>query len=257
MKGESAEILVIDQGNSNVKISLWADGCLINKIRLPGNLSSKELEEFVSKATPEGCAYSSVSKPDKELIKKLDEIFAERLVVLNPNTPLPIKINYNRATPIGADRVAAVAGGVSMFPNETLLIIDAGTAITLDVADSSGNFIGGNISAGIDLRVKSLHEYTGRLPLVNKNEAGNDVYFATDTKEALLNGVMNGVCAEIADAFYHAKEEFGCRRMILTGGDSRLIEKMMRHKTDNLYVDEELVEKGLLSIYRYNSRQAI
>ena len=86
---------------------------------------------------------------------------------LNCNTPLPVTNLYETPETLGYDRMAAVVAANDQFPGKDILVIDAGTCITYEFIDSLGQYHGGNISPGLWMRLKALHQFTGRLPLIN------------------------------------------------------------------------------------------
>ncbi|MBK6903040.1 MAG: type III pantothenate kinase [Saprospirales bacterium] len=87
---------------------------------------------------------------------------------------------------MGKDRLAAAVGAWSFFPGKTCLVIDAGTCITSDVLSEDGIFKGGNISPGIDMRLKAMHTFTARLPLVGRGttEPGSEPRRSSASKRA-------------------------------------------------------------------------
>ena len=82
------------------------------------------------------------------------------------DTPLPVINLYETPETLGYDRMAAVVAANEQFPGRDILVIDAGTCITYEFIDSLGQYHGGNISPGLQMRFKALHQFTGRLPLV-------------------------------------------------------------------------------------------
>ncbi len=81
---------------------------------------------------------------------------------------MPLTISYATPETLGHDRIAAAAGARKLLPGSPLLIMDLGTAITIDFVTANGEYRGGNISPGLLTRFKSLHDHTARLPLVQK-----------------------------------------------------------------------------------------
>ncbi|GIR12158.1 MAG: hypothetical protein CM15mP23_07330 [Cryomorphaceae bacterium] len=77
---------------------------------------------------------------------------------------MPFKTSYNSPKTLGSDRLALIAGAVSVFPNRPVLIIDAGTCITFDFVDSKKNHLGGSISPGLQMRLNALKSQTSALP---------------------------------------------------------------------------------------------
>src|SRR5438309_4098631 len=107
-----------------------------------------------------------------------------------------IRNQYKTPQTLGPDRLAAVIGANKLFPGKGSLVIDAGTAITYDWVDAEGNYFGGSISPGLNMRYKALNYYTRALPLVTADEKFSENY-GDDTTTAILSGVQNGIKYEL------------------------------------------------------------
>lgn len=176
-------------------------------------------------------------------------------------TPVPIEVIYDRST-LGPDRLALALACSSIVGEEGALVVDVGSALTLDVVTCSGEFYGGNISPGMRMRFKALSEYTSRLPLV---KSGNVTQrFGKDTHNAILSGVMLGLVSEIACAYLDAERIFEISNIVFTGGDAEYLEDAV---VDEIYKlngrprrmidDEALIGMGLIEAYIYNHEQDI
>ena len=111
-------------------------------------------------------------------------------------------------------------------------------------------FRAASISPGISLRFKALHEFTGALPLV---EVSDEVpAFGYDTTTAIRSGVVNGVVEELKGSFAKAKQEYGCKKMVLTGGDAPYLMSQLAMNTTEVVYHPDLVAEGLNRILRYN-----
>lgn len=169
------------------------------------------------------------------------------VLTLNHNTPLPIKNNYTTTTTLGYDRIAAAVGAYELFPDLPCLIIDAGTAITIDLIHNS-SFEGGAISPGIEMRYKALNQFTNKLPLLNKT---NHVFYpGKNTNESIHNGVIQGVVFELEKRIELFHEIFPEGKTIITGGDCLYLEKFIKK---SIFVEPKLVLKGLINILKYNA----
>ena len=119
-------------------------------------------------------------------------------------------------------------------------MIDAGSAITYDIVDNKGNFLGGNIAPGIKMRLRSLHEFTDRLPMVVKD--GDIPFIGYDTETAIRSGVITGICHEIEGYIRASREKFGEVFVFLTGGDGISLKNNIK---SSIFADKFLVAKGL------------
>ena len=105
-------------------------------------------------------------------------------------------------------------------------------------------------SLTISLRFKALHEFTGALPLV---EVSDEVpAFGYDTTTAIRSGVVNGVVEELKGSFAKAKQEYGCKKMVLTGGDAPYLMSQLAMNATEVVYHPDLVAEGLNRILRYN-----
>lgn len=243
--------LVIDQGNTSSKATVFCDDKYVDTIRYT-MLSVEELCPLFEKYDIRGVIYCTVVKVDVRLVESLRYMTNAPVVVMTHETPLPITIDYKTPKTLGLDRVAACTAASSYYPEETLLVVDAGTALTIDLIDSKSRFKGGNISPGLYLRLKSLHEFTGALPMVEVEEGDQTLDFGQDTETAIRSGVVNGLIAEIKEAYNRASKFYGCSKIVITGGDADyLISKIgMSEKIINHH--PYLVAEGLNRILRYN-----
>lgn len=248
---EPHTILTIDIGNTMVKVSVFEDMRLIQSAS--GKVSSShDLLEMVGSMltynSADGAAICSVGKEVADLIKMLNTEYDLPVVELGPSTPLPIEVCYGSRKTLGADRVAA-AVGVSN-PEFAVLVVDAGTAVTADlVADS--RFLGGNISPGLLLRFRSLHDFTSRLPLI-RPEGILDT-FGHDTESAIRAGVLGGLLAEIENDFRNAQSLYPDARLVLTGGDADLLAPLLVARGLQPEIDAEAVGRGLVKVFNYNN----
>lgn len=239
-------ILTIDQGNSSAKAVVWSGGEPVDSLRMTQPVI-EELLPLLERYDIRGCAFCSVAHNDAKFLETLRRLVEGRVVVLTPTLSLPIKIKYSTRRTLGSDRVAAAIGAVALFPGEALLVVDAGTAVTIDFISSDGTFSGGNIAPGMTLRFESLRSATSRLPLVEAD--GELPEFGEDTETAIRCGVVRGMVAEIADAYALGAGKFGCRRVVMAGADAPRLAALLEDRKINVCVDPYLVGRGLEKIY--------
>lgn len=250
--------LIIDRGNTTLKASVFqGDKCLCQqRIELTDDIAC-ELRKLTAEYRPSAAIYSSVV-PNAEIPESLiREITGSSPLIFTHNTPIPIKIAYETPQTLGLDRIAAAVGAQHIVQKDKspdfLLTIDAGTAVTIDLTDNNGHFAGGNISAGLSMRLHALHEYTGALPEVDSQGEVQD--FGTNTTNALRSGAVNGITAEIERACDDACRRCGNNgRLILTGGDADIIAKHLNNKIQTIK-SPELVAIGLNYILHYNEHK--
>lgn len=239
-----AHYLTIDQGNSVAKLALWDDYQLVDHASVEG-LTCRAIEQFVAGHRIAAAMYCSVAADTPAILAELNAITGD-VRRLNARMPLPLRIGYGSPCSLGADRIAAAAGAQALCPGQTVLVVDIGTAVTYDVVTADGTFVGGNIAPGLKMRLDSLHRYTARLPLVNVPEAvsPDEPVLGSDTASALLRGALYGIAGAIS--YYSSRT--GVERVVLTGGDARVIAPLCNIPVT---VDEHLVSAGLNRILLY------
>ena len=99
--------------------------------------------------------------------------------------------------------------------------MDAGTCATLDLVDANGTYLGGNISPGLAMRLRAMHAFTARLPLVEVGETKGLVGLSTHA--ALRHGGLLGLVYEIEGLFNRLKKEHPSLELFITGGDGAWI----------------------------------
>lgn len=228
--------LVIDQGNTNLKIYFIEQNKIIKKLVYPLEETKIFLDDDYQK-----CIYCSVSG-HHSILEQL-----KNPLIFDINTPIPIKNLYKSPT-LGLDRLAAAVGANYFFKKQNVLIIDIGTAITYDFLTENEEFYGGNISPGINLRYKALNFFTKKLPLV-EHKSFNDDVFAQNTVDAIKNGVMYGILYEIQTYCSAFLNNYPNSQIVLTGGDVNLFAEKLNF---NKFVCTDLVAFGLNYVLNYN-----
>ncbi len=246
--------IVIDIGNSNLKLSLFKEDRIIESVtfnRTDVNKVLSTLQRRIEKHKEINKAIlSSVSGVDIQLENFLTKSM-NLYINVNHETEIPIKILYKTPITLGVDRLAAVVGANNIFPDKNVLIFDAGTALTIDFINSNNEYVGGNISPGIMMRFKALNEYTEKLPLL-KAEYKYKNLIAQTTKDAVLSGVQNGILFEIQGYIERFKKKYSNLKIIFTGGDAFFFE--LKIKKD-IFAAPEIVMKGLNRILEYNAKK--
>ena len=142
--------LIIDIGNTVTKMVAFRGDEPVDELRVESGALSG-LADFVGKHGFRSGIVGSV----RDLTYSEEEALANLpfpLLKLSHDTPIPIANRYRTPETLGSDRLAAVVGASSLKPGKDLLIIDAGTCITYEVIDARGNYWGGNIAPGMQMR---------------------------------------------------------------------------------------------------------
>jgi type III pantothenate kinase len=237
--------LIIDIGNTLQKLAVFEEKKLVIKETFE-KFSPEILTRFIEKNGPfRGIIQSAVKVYPAEIIEILAH--AGKFILLTELTPLPVINLYETPKSLGKDRIAAVTGAWSMLPGRNILVIDAGTCITYDFINSSGEYLGGGISPGIKMRFKAMHTFTGKLPLVEAEEF--DGLIGRSTRESLLSGVYNGVTGEIRDLARQYGEKYSDITVMITGGDYEFLHNKLKI---SIFAAPDLVLFGLNEIFDYN-----
>jgi type III pantothenate kinase len=243
--------LVIDVGNTYIKIAAFKQDELLHVEQFQ-TVDIKVLDGILSDYQINKAIISSVKK-DKE---EWQSILAGKVPVTYFNTRLADGIINHYLTPetLGLDRLAAVIGANYLFPGKNNLVIDAGTCITYDWVDAGGNYYGGSISPGLNMRYKALNNYTAGLPLIDVDEAF-DKSFGNDTTNAIRSGVQNGIKYELIGFIESYKNEVADMNIILSGGDGIFFDTLLKNSIFAPYIKNEpyLVLKGLNAVTQNNN----
>jgi type III pantothenate kinase len=237
--------LIIDLGNTLIKCAVFeGNQMLLNKAFKSG--SYNRFQTYLN-TLPSGsyCIVSSVVDYPLSFGNFLNEKF--KTLILSPETPIPIKNAYKTPLTLGKDRLAAAVAAWQQFPGKSLLVIDAGTAITMDLITQHGEFIGGAIAPGIDMRFRALHTFTGKLPLTKRKNI--NYLTGTTTEESISSGVINGIAAEIDGIIDRYKLLYADLITIFGGGDSKFLYKRLKN---SIFALPNPVINGLHIILIYN-----
>ena len=238
--------LIIDIGNTAAKMAAFCGDELL-EVAHDSNQTLEGLPAFFRKYPFERAIVATVIDLTEAVKTRLHNLPVP-LLSLDEHTPLPIQNLYETPHTLGYDRIAAVVGASTQCPGHDLLVIDAGTCITYEFIDSAGRYHGGNISPGMQMRFKALHQFTGRLPLVEAK--GRRVPMGKDTDTAIRAGVLRGIEYEIAGYITEMRHKYPELLVFLTGGDDFSFDTNLK---SIIFADRFLVPKGLNRILDYNN----
>ncbi len=251
-------LLVLDVGNTNTVMGIYEGKDLIKHWRLT---SRKQTTDEVGFMILGLLSASGISKEDisasvyASVVPSLDEMFIEGIrnyigvpclrVAPDLDTGLAVKINNPGG--LGADRLLNAVAGVEKY-GAPLIVVDLGTAITLDVISSEGAYIGGTISPGMELGMESLFSRTAKLPQIALEAPAH--YIGGDTTEAIQSGIVYGMVGLVDTLLRGVFKELGVScRVIATGGHASIL---AQHSEIVREVDQWLTIEGLRIIYERN-----
>ena len=262
-------ILAIDIGNTNIKFGLFLDGAAqpVETVAIDDDASIRSTLHTLWKQVPVSprskerlrdavivvCSVNlSATENFKGIVK--EEIKEKILEIgIEKDVPLPIKVGVEYPANVGVDRVLAAAAAY-LVVDQTVIVADFGTAITIDAVDEDGTFMGGVIAPGLDISAKAIAANTAQLPEV-KVVAPN-IILGGNTEEAINNGIYFaavGLLETTCRKFAEELEQWP--QTIVTGASADIIKK------DCDFVDNwvpSLVIKGIVLAYmKYIQKKSI
>lgn len=234
--------ICIDLGNTRVKAAIYSGG------EQAPEVYSDALWPFdwLAQRSADAVVIVSHTRPLSAVEQQSLAPF-HRLIDFSHQTPLPFQNGYATPASLGLDRIALVAGATGLFPGAPVLVIDAGTCITLDYADASGFYHGGSIHPGVAMRLKAMHHFTGRLPEVQLS--AREDFIGTDTHSCMQVGAVNAAAVELDGFIDRYRQRFPGLQVLLTGGDAALFVSLLKNE---IFALPNLVLTGLLKIAQYN-----
>ena len=237
--------LIIDVGNTRIKTAVFEDGKMIHNESLTANSFISEAKNIVKKYNCTNAIISSVGSINKSLIA---ELRAEiNLIALDYTTKVPFVNQYATPKTLGVDRIALVSSAVATYPNKNVLIIDAGSCITYDFVNNKGNYFGGAISPGLQMRYKALNVFTENLPLLEPSEIVELIGNSTET--SIHSGIINGVINEIDGFIEQYRKKNTDLTIVLTGGDIKFLSNRLKN---GIFANPIFLLEGLNTILTYN-----
>ena len=239
--------LVVDVGNSFVKLAVFEQDTIECKRVVKMDVFLKEVDVLL-KEYPliTKTVVSSVGKTKRSDINYLKKRL--QVLELNKETALPFVNKYATPNTLGIDRMALVSASVFQFPNNNVLIIDAGTCITYDFITNKNEYLGGAISPGIHLRYKALHNFTANLPLLETEVP--DSIVGNSTNNSMHSGVVFGVLNEIDGVIATYKQKYSDLTVILTGGDTNFLSNQFK---SSIFANSNFLLEGLNYILQFNT----
>lgn len=239
--------LIIDAGNTAVKLAVFEEGHLI----------------FTQHVDPVYQDFKTVHDEYPQIntvlicdVRGLDWSFLNRLFKENEIHALvsswefPFDSIYKTPETLGVDRIGLMAAAAKTYPLQNTLVIDIGSCITYDVLTKQNTYVGGLISPGYSMRYKSLHEFTGKLPLIAHQSV--ETTLGVDTKTSIQSGVFHGVFYEIQGQIDHFTHKYPDLTIILTGGDCKQLSKRLKNP---IFAHPNFLAIGLDYILELNKKQ--
>lgn len=272
MAPATQKLITIDVGNSRIKLGLFENNAQVTGKQLP------EYVRSIAINLDESVPWEDLSQWTIGRIKKIDAVilggvnprgrdmildgwpktgWPEPMIVDNPFI-LPIQINVDSPRTVGVDRLLnAIAGNVIRQPDRPMIIIDSGTATTVDVISENGAFEGGAILPGYQLCAQALHQYTALLPHIKNQELAKKTPAALgkNTRAALRSGLFWGQFGGVKELVRLLSERMTVPpEIVVTGGAGRLLAP---HFDGEVKHEPFLALQGLVIVGRHLEKQSL
>ena len=249
-------ILLFDIGNTNTHVGLADNRRVVRHTDIPtaawfSGKATAWLARFVGKSRLAGAAICSVVPRATPRVRKTVRTgWNLPALELTPKTLNGVGIDYPRPETIGPDRLANAAAARHRF-GAPVVVVDFGTAVTFDVVNARGNYVGGIIAPGLAAMTDYLHEKTALLPRIQIREVKSAV--GKSTEHAMLVGAVHGYRGLVRELIEELKRELKARRLpvVATGGYAKLIASKLPEISA---VEPDLTLEGLRLVWE-NSRE--
>jgi type III pantothenate kinase len=247
-------ILLFDIGNTNTHLGLANSRRVVKQAEIPttawfDNTAMELLAGFTRRASLRGAAVCSVVPLATPFACEVAwQIGHLRCLELTSKTLRGVGIDYPKPQTIGPDRLANAVAARHRF-GTPVVVVDFGTAVTFDVVDRAGNYVGGIIAPGLAAMTDYLHEKTALLPRIRIREIRNPI--GRSTEQAMLVGAVHGYRGLIRELILELKRALKVQRLpvVATGGYARLIASKLPEITA---VDPLLTLEGLRLVWQAN-----
>jgi type III pantothenate kinase len=239
-------ILLLDRGNRFLKAAVARSGEVGRGSSMAPEMIGALLAETIEEGDLDGVAFSSVVPDWSVMLRRLlEESGVGTVVEVRYDMALPFEIGVDSPETLGPDRISAAAGAWASGGREAV-IVDAGTAVTVDVVHN-GVFEGGAIFPGSHLLARSLSDGTAALPFIAGTSRGAALP-GRNTEAAIRAGITWGLVGAVTELVRRSSPPGAS--IWLTGGECDLYAAAFEGE---LHVDEDLVLEGLLDLYRRNA----
>lgn len=250
--------LLLDIGNTNTHLGLANARRVIRQADIPtrewfAGVAASRTRRFVGRAELVGAALCSVVPKVTPMVRRtLLREWRLSCLELSPRTIRGVGIDYPKPGTIGPDRLANAVAARRRF-GAPVVVVDFGTAVTFDVVDGAGNYVGGIIAPGLAAMTEYLHEKTALLPRIKIREVRRAI--GKSTQEAMLVGAVQGYRGLIRELVKELKRELKATRLpvVATGGYGELIAARLPEISA---VDPLLTLEGLRLVWKAHHETA-
>ena len=254
-------LLAIDIGNTNIVIGCIRDDEIVFKARIAtdqirtsdqyGVEIKNMLEAFgIQRSDISDCIISSVVPPVFNSVRTgVIKVIGKQPMVVGPGRKTGLKIHVDVPSQVGSDRIVIAVAALAEY-QAPLILMDMGTATTIEVVEPENLYMGGVIFPGVKLSLDALTSRAAQLPGISLDEPKQVI--GKNTVDCLRSGMMYGTAAMIDGIVDRIEAELGHpSTLIATGGLAQFITPLCKHK---VILEKDLLLKGLNIIYKKNKR---
>ncbi len=235
----------LDFGNTRLKAGIFDNNNFRDEVIVADD-SEASIAALLEQFQPDKAVLSSVINHRPGLETQLAE--GRSFHMLSHLTKINFTTPVGKPETIGADRLALMAAAAHFYPQQNNLVIALGSCITYNFINQYHQFLGGAISPGMEMRFKSMHAYTAKLPLVSAD--WNFPLIGYDTKTNLQSGVIVGIVNEIEGFIEKYSQKYGNFNAVLTGGNSSYFASQLKYE---IFADQHFLFKGLYALSEINN----
>lgn len=241
------KVVVIDAGNTSVKIAVFLDDEIIELQRVDNIIffqDNFDFSKFESLRTCRGILSSVLSEQQNQSLFR----YFPNLIQYSGDLKLSVSIDYQTPNSLGQDRICNAVAIHHLKNTKNAVSIDVGTCLKFDLVLNE-TYTGGSISPGLRLRYESLNKFTAKLPLLSPIQ--NAKLVGDSTNSSIHAGVMLGMEAEIIQNIERYNQMYDDLTFFVTGGDAKYFDL---HSKNNIFANENLTLEGLYQIYLFNDQ---
>lgn len=257
-------LLAIDIGNTNIVLGCIKDDEILFKARIATDRTRTSdqygveiknmLEAFgISRDDIDDCIIASVVPPVFNSVQTgVLKVIGKQPMVVGPGLKTGLNIHVDIPSQVGSDLIVAAVAALAEYP-APLVLIDLGTATTIEVIEPENVFIGGLIFPGVMVSLDSLSANAAQLPGISLDKPKRVV--GKNTVDCMRSGMMYGTAAMLDGLIDRIAEELGHESTVIaTGGLAQFVIPLCKHE---IILEKELLLKGLNIIYKKNKRLSL
>lgn len=254
-------LLAIDIGNTNLVIGCIENDEILFKARIATDrtrtsdqygVEIKNMMEAygVHVSDIDDCIISSVVPPVFNSVKTgVIKVIGKQPMVVGPGLKTGLNIHVDVPSQVGSDRIVVAVAALAEY-EAPLILMDLGTATTMDVVEPENIYMGGVILPGVKVALDALTSRAAQLPAISLDKPKHVI--GKNTVDCMRSGMMYGTAASIDGLVDRIEEELGHKStLIATGGMAQFVTPLCRHE---IILEKELLLKGLNIIYKKNKK---